>query len=138
MSNIANRLSSSVEIIGYVARIVLSNETPNWETVPFIIQSLLLILAPALFAATLYMEFGRIVRLVHGQEACVIKTTKLTKIFVTGDVVSFLIQGIGMEISLHRDRFETHADFVKPQVVVLRLAESLEVEPTDLTSSSVD
>ncbi len=58
-------------------------------------QSLLLILAPALFAASIYMAFGRIVILVHGEESCLVRRTWLTKIFVTGDVASFFIQGIG-------------------------------------------
>ena len=72
-----------------------SKQTPNWTLGPYIMQSLLLLLAPALFAATVYMQLGRIVRAIGGEDRCLIKTKWLTKIFVTGDVLSFLIQGGG-------------------------------------------
>lgn len=58
-------------------------------------QSLLLLLAPALFAASIYMILARIVILTDGQEYSVIKVTWVTKLFVTGDVISFLAQSSG-------------------------------------------
>lgn len=58
-------------------------------------QSLLLLLAPNLFAAIVYMSFGRLVRLTDGGELLLIRARWVTKIFVAGDVLSFLVQGGG-------------------------------------------
>lgn len=62
---------------------------------PYIMQSVLLLVAPALFAASIYMELGRIVLMVDGERALFIRRTWLTKIFVAGDVLSFLMQSSG-------------------------------------------
>lgn len=65
---------------------------------PYIMQSVLLLVAPALFAASIYMELGRIVLMVDGERALFIRRTWLTKIFVAGDVLSFLMQSSGRPI----------------------------------------
>jgi hypothetical protein len=62
---------------------------------PYIIQALLILVAPALFAATIYMALGRIVTLVDGEEYTLIRHRWLTKIFVCGDVLSFMVQSAG-------------------------------------------
>ena len=62
---------------------------------PYIIQSLFILLAPALLAASIYMELGRIILLVDGEHLSLIRTRWLTKIFVAGDIISFLTQGAG-------------------------------------------
>lgn len=58
-------------------------------------QELLLLLAPALFAASIYMVLGRIILLVDGEKSSVIRSKWLTKLFVAGDVLSFLVQSAG-------------------------------------------
>lgn len=58
-------------------------------------QSLLLLIAPALFAASIYIVLGRIILLVNGEKYSLIRQKWLTKIFVTGDVISFLVQAGG-------------------------------------------
>lgn len=58
-------------------------------------QSVLLLVAPALFAASIYMELGRIVLMVDGERSLFIRRTWLTKLFVAGDVLSFLMQSSG-------------------------------------------
>jgi hypothetical protein len=50
----------------------------------------------ALFAATIYMEFGRLVTRLGAEQYTVIRHKWITKIFVTGDVLSFFLQGGGM------------------------------------------
>lgn len=59
------------------------------------VQSLLLLLAPALFAASVYMIFGRLIRLLGGERYSIIRVKWLTKIFVLGDALSFLVQSGG-------------------------------------------
>ncbi|KAG8531303.1 uncharacterized protein KY384_002931 [Bacidia gigantensis] len=54
-------------------------------------QSLLLLLAPAFFAATLYMELGKIALALQAGDRCLIKPRWLTRTFVAGDVLSFFI-----------------------------------------------
>ncbi|PNP46119.1 hypothetical protein TGAMA5MH_02154 [Trichoderma gamsii] len=83
------------EVIGYAARCASGKESPNWTLGPYITQSLLLLVAPALFAATIYMELGRIISLVNGESHCLIRKNWLTKIFVFGDILSFFLQGGG-------------------------------------------
>ncbi|KIN06307.1 hypothetical protein OIDMADRAFT_101070 [Oidiodendron maius Zn] len=80
---------------GYAGRIVSSKQTPNWTEGPYIVQSLLLLLAPALFAASIYMVLGRIILLTDGEEHSLIRAKWLTKVFVLGDVLSFLTQSTG-------------------------------------------
>lgn len=58
-------------------------------------QSLLLLVAPALFAASIYIILGRIILMTDGEPRSLIRLKWLTKIFVTGDVISFLLQGGG-------------------------------------------
>lgn len=84
-----------VEIIGYAARAKSGNESPDWTLGPYIIQAILLLVAPALFAASIYMELGRIVIMSEGEGHVLIQKKWMTKIFVTGDVLSFFLQGGG-------------------------------------------
>lgn len=85
----------TVEVIGYIGRALSHNEAPDYTLGPYIIQSILLLVAPALFAASIYMELARIVLMVEGDHALIIRRRWLTRIFVTGDVVSFLMQSGG-------------------------------------------
>ncbi|KAL2065261.1 hypothetical protein VTL71DRAFT_2930 [Oculimacula yallundae] len=83
------------EMIGYIGRALSSQESPNWTLGPYIMQTLLLLIAPALFAASIYMVLGRIIELVNGEEHAIIKRRWLTKLFVCGDVLSFTLQMAG-------------------------------------------
>ncbi|KAI5208312.1 RTA1 like protein [Aureobasidium subglaciale] len=84
-----------VEIIGYAARANSAGQHPDYTLMPYILQSLFLLLAPTLFAASIYMELGRILDLTEGESRSIIGRKKLTKIFVAGDVISFLTQSGG-------------------------------------------
>ncbi|KAF4633258.1 hypothetical protein G7Y89_g4864 [Cudoniella acicularis] len=83
------------ETIGYAARAVNSKQSPNWSTTPYAIQSLMVLLAPTLFAASIYMVLARIIKLTDGESHSIIKARFLTATFVTGDVLSFLAQSAG-------------------------------------------
>lgn len=62
---------------------------------PYIIQNTFLLLPPVLFAATIYMILGRIIRAVKGEQYSLVRVAWLTKIFVICDVFSFFVQGGG-------------------------------------------
>lgn len=85
-----------MECIGYIARIQSSKQSPNWTLGPYIIQSLLILVAPAMVAASIYMILGRIIVAVDGEKYSLIKKRWLTKIFVTTDILSFLVLSGGM------------------------------------------
>ncbi|RDL38645.1 Uncharacterized protein BP5553_02985 [Venustampulla echinocandica] len=90
---IAAALFVLVEALGYGGRI-WSHFDPTGLP-GYIIQSLLILIAPALFAASIYMVLGRIIALVGGETHSWIKLKWLTKIFVIGDCISFVVQGGG-------------------------------------------
>lgn len=79
--------------VGYAARYI-SAKSPL-ELGPYIMQSLFIILPPSLYAATIYMIYGRIVIFVDAPGASMIQPNRVTKIFVCGDVISFFMQAGG-------------------------------------------
>ena len=79
-----------------------ANESPNWTLGPYVMQSTLLLVAPALFAASIYMELGRVIHLVKGEKHSLVRVNWMTKIFVAGDVLSFLMQASGMSSPVFR------------------------------------
>ncbi|KAF2177067.1 RTA1-domain-containing protein [Zopfia rhizophila CBS 207.26] len=81
------------ETIGYMGRIISAKDKLSLG--PYVMQTLLLLLGPALFAASIYMILGRIILLTDGERFSLIRRTWLTKIFVSGDVLSFFMQGAG-------------------------------------------
>ncbi|KAF5571488.1 rta1 domain-containing protein, partial [Fusarium pseudocircinatum] len=83
------------ECVGYVGRALSAQEAPDFTKNPYIIQSLLLLLGPALLAASIYMVLGRLIRLLDAGDLSIISPRWLTKVFVAGDVMSFLAQSAG-------------------------------------------
>lgn len=81
------------EMVGYIGRI--QSHYDQWKLGAFIMQSLLLLVAPALFAASIYIILGRIILMVDGERYSLIRQKWLTSTFVTGDVISFMMQGAG-------------------------------------------
>ncbi|KAL4879318.1 putative RTM1-like protein [Aspergillus karnatakaensis] len=88
-------LGGYFEWIGYIGRAMSGTQSPDFTVGPYILQTLLLLIAPTLFAASIYMEFGRVVLLTDGEAYCWIRRQWLTKIFLAGDIVSFIMQGAG-------------------------------------------
>ncbi|KAG7042616.1 RTA1-domain-containing protein [Colletotrichum scovillei] len=83
------------EILGYVARAISAAQTPNWQVMPYALQSLMLLIAPSLLAASIYGMLGRLIILSNGQDYSPVKPKILTKVFITSDVLSFLVQNGG-------------------------------------------
>ena len=78
-----------------MARAISCKQTPNWTLGPYIVDTILVLVAPALFAATIYMQLGRIIQLTEGEPYSIVRQSWLTKIFVGGDILSFLMQSGG-------------------------------------------
>ena len=79
-----------MEFIGFSARAAATDRTD--ELLPYAIQSVFILIAPALYAASVYMALSRLMRRLHAEHLSIVPTKWLTKIFVLGDVLSFLIQ----------------------------------------------
>ncbi|KAJ0416426.1 RTA1 like protein-domain-containing protein [Aspergillus carlsbadensis] len=97
------------EVIGYIGRAVSSKQTPDWTLGPYITQTLCLLLAPALLAASIYMLLGRIILVLKAESHALLQKKWLTKVFVTGDVLSFVLQGAGggIQSSGNADSYKT-------------------------------
>ncbi|KAB8236703.1 hypothetical protein ETB97_008894 [Aspergillus alliaceus] len=83
------------ECVGYIGRALGHYETPNWTLGPYVLQSLLLLVAPALFAASIYMVLGRLIIITNHPEFAIVRPHWLTRFFVSGDVLSFVVQAAG-------------------------------------------
>lgn len=69
-------MGSIVETVGYIGLALSARENPGpYSLGPYLIQTLLILIAPALLAATIYMELGRIVLMTYGDRALFIKRT---------------------------------------------------------------
>ena len=88
------------ESVGYVGR-VLMHSNP-WETGPFVIQILLLIVSPSLLAAGLYLTLKHLV-LHYGAEYSRLSPKFYTWLFVACDAIGFLTQCIGGGIQASAD-----------------------------------
>lgn len=81
------------EVVGYIGRILSADE--EGASTPYIMQSVLLLVAPALFSATIYMTLAIVIKAVDAEHHSLIRLKWLTKIFVIGDVLSFFVQASG-------------------------------------------
>ncbi|KAJ4373265.1 hypothetical protein N0V83_003559 [Neocucurbitaria cava] len=81
------------EAIGYSGRAAAHSDTES--TTPYIIQSTLILLAPILFAASIYMILSRIIQRTDSAEYAIVRASWTTKIFVGGDLLCFCVQGGG-------------------------------------------
>ncbi|KAH6956078.1 RTA1 like protein-domain-containing protein [Fusarium avenaceum] len=81
------------QMLGYGIRAGARNKTN--KIMPYAVQNMFILVAPALFAASIYMILGRIIRGLNADRHSLLKPAKLTRTFVLGDVLSFMIQGGG-------------------------------------------
>ncbi|EXJ76031.1 uncharacterized protein A1O5_00539 [Cladophialophora psammophila CBS 110553] len=84
------------EVSGFGVRILGHNNPCNDNSE--IAQKILILVAPSIFAATIYMILGRTVRAIRGDKLSPIRPSRLTVIFVSGDVACFCVQVAGAAI----------------------------------------
>lgn len=97
-SNMFTHCCILVQVIGYIGRCVAHNDTTTMG--PYIVANIFILLSPTLFAATIYMTLGRLIRSIGGEHLSVIRISRLTKTFVWGDVLSFVVQGNSSSLSI--------------------------------------
>ncbi|KAF5549784.1 Rtm1p [Fusarium mexicanum] len=81
------------ETIGYAGRIW--SHFDKLSVGAFVLQAIPILVAPALFAASIYMILGRLIRTVGATHLSLIPVKWVTRIFVTGDVIAFSLQAGG-------------------------------------------
>lgn len=91
----------SVELVGYAARATARDQTE--KLMPYVIQSTFILVAPALFAASVYMVLARVIRSVGAESLSIVPLKWLTKIFVSGDILSFVVQASGAGVLVTAD-----------------------------------
>ncbi|KAH7337990.1 RTA1 like protein-domain-containing protein [Rhizoctonia solani] len=84
--------------IGLLMRIPFAGNPTGFGL--YIIMNLLTVLSPCAFIATIswiiaYMLLGRLAMHLDADEYLLVKSTKITKLFVTSDIVTLLIQATG-------------------------------------------
>ncbi|CAG7977225.1 unnamed protein product [Penicillium nalgiovense] len=115
-SSIADLLSHEVEVIGYIGRAAAHNATDS--VIVYAIQNVFLLLGPTLFAATVYMTLGRIIRSVHAEKHSLVRINWLTKTFVMGDVVSFVVQGSASGLMATGDKAKLGSNIVVASLLI--------------------
>ncbi|KAJ4249062.1 hypothetical protein NW762_012394 [Fusarium torreyae] len=81
------------ETVGYCGRIW--SHYDKLVVGGFILQAIPILVAPALFAASIYMILGRLIRTVGASHLSLVPVQWVTRIFVTGDVIAFSLQAGG-------------------------------------------
>jgi hypothetical protein len=91
-----NPYTTQFETIGYAARAAAHKDTET--KMPYIIQSILILIAPILFAGSIYMILGRLIMRTNSASLSIVRARWVTAIFVAGDILSFFVQsgGAGM------------------------------------------
>ncbi|EMR66682.1 hypothetical protein MGN70_001215 [Eutypa lata] len=108
-------LGGVFEALGYVGRIISSGETPEWTMGPYILQTVMILVAAAMMAASIYMILGRLTRLLEADHHSVIPVKWTSKIFVTTDVISIIMQAAGgamLAIADTPDQFKTGENII--------------------------
>lgn len=100
----------AVEVVGYAARAVAKNKTE--QLMPYVIQSTFILVAPALFAASIYMILGRLIRSMSATSLSIVPVRWLTKIFVCGDIASFVVQASGAGVMVTADSMKTGENII--------------------------
>lgn len=90
-----------VQVIGYTIRLICQWHTDSVAL--YAVQSSLIVLAPIFYAASIYMVLGRVISSVHGDRFSLVRPTKLTKLFVWGDIITLNIQGNGAGLAAGND-----------------------------------
>lgn len=90
-----------LELVGYASRATARGQTE--KLMPYVIQSTFILVAPALFAASVYMVLARVIRSVGAESLSIVPLKWLTKIFVSGDILSFVVQASGAGVLVTAD-----------------------------------
>lgn len=95
--NIARLIRVLGEIVGYLSRSIVAAQYPNCSTVPYLLNTILPLMAPAPLAASMYPILGHIIHETGGERLALVRASWRTKILLLGDILSGATQAIGMD-----------------------------------------
>lgn len=75
---------------GFVTRYILHNDPTNLSV--YIAENMFITLSPCGFIASSYMLLGRLAALLNSGQYLLVRPSRVTKVFVMSDVITFLIQ----------------------------------------------
>ncbi|SCU79553.1 LADA_0B01486g1_1 [Lachancea dasiensis] len=101
---------------GYIARIASRSDVYSLGS--YVAQTVMLLVAAAFMAATIYMNFGRLMILLNATQVSFVPIKFSTTIFVAGDVLSILLQGAGGGILGSSDNHELGSNIIIAGLVV--------------------
>ncbi|TVY92030.1 Protein RTM1 [Lachnellula willkommii] len=104
------------EVIGYASRAAAYNNTASIPI--YILQAAFLVTAPAFYAASLYMTLSRTMHALHATHLSPIRVSRLTNIFVIGDMLSLNIQGGASSLASHPKTAQVGSDLVVAGLIV--------------------
>ncbi|QRW20978.1 RTA1-like protein [Rhizoctonia solani] len=90
--------------IGLFLRLPFAADTHNLGM--FICMNTIIVLSPCAFIATVYMLLGRLALHLDADEYLLVKAKIITKLFLTSDIVTLLIQAAGGSMVTNRDLSE--------------------------------
>lgn len=90
MSGIQQPTSGITKLTLHLQRCIAASEAPDFTVPVYSIHTIFVLVAPSVFAASIYMCLGRLILITDGEKHSLIRARWLTKIFVVGDIVSFL------------------------------------------------
>jgi len=96
----------------HLQRAIAAGQAPDFTVPVYSTHTIFVLVAPSVFAASIYMCLGRIILITDGEQHSIIRGKWLTKIFVVGDVISFLMQGAGKS-AMYEAETISFADFAK-------------------------
>jgi len=97
------------EVVGYIGRIMLSNNIFDFNG--FLIYLIPLTIAPAFITASIYLCLARVIYILDPALAHTrLKPMTYTKIFVTFDVISLILQGAGGGVAATADGNKSTSD----------------------------
>ncbi|CAN6599967.1 protein Rta1p [Trichomonascus vanleenenianus] len=86
-------VGGAFQVIGYGVRVYSANH--RTDVGPYAAEQVFILLPPALYAASIYMTLGRLLTYIHAEFASIVRVKWMTRTFVVGDVISFIMQGGG-------------------------------------------
>ncbi|KAF4550846.1 RTA1-like protein 4 [Elsinoe fawcettii] len=93
-------LGCITQSIGYIGRIMMHNNP--WDDDAFTIQITCLIIGPAFISASIYLTLKHFV-LAFGTEKSLLRPAWYTYAFITGDIISIVVQAVGGALAASAD-----------------------------------
>ena len=94
--------SDPVQVLGFSVRLVCYWHTESIAL--YAVQGCLIVLAPVLYSASVYLALGRLISSTNGDEHSLIRPRRLSRLFIWSDWVALNLQGNGSGLAVSGTR----------------------------------